>query len=157
EDNRIATIYVRGGKSFTDNLRTSALVRYVHKDSGLDGQSFSAPIAGKTYDDASRTRADIFLVAGSADLSLMDGKWETRATISYSGEERRGTGTSFSAATFPTAALSPNGADATRAKATLQSTYEFGQPQFVSYVTGFAEVKNESFKNPCEAACQPLQ
>ena len=27
EDNRIATIYVRGGKSFSDNLRTNAVAR----------------------------------------------------------------------------------------------------------------------------------
>jgi vitamin B12 transporter len=153
EDNHLTTAYVRAGKSLSNQLRVDGILRYLHKDSGLDGQAFSAPIAGLAYDDASRTSTDSYLIGGDGTLDLLDGRWTTVASLSYFREERRGVGTSFSASGFASAPLVPNGADATRSKATVKSTFEFGSSGFLSFLTGFLEAKEETYKNPCEAAC----
>ena len=140
------------GKEITSQFRVDGIARVIHKDSQLDGQAFRAPISGRTYDDASSTQLDSLFVGGIGTLSLNEGKWETVARLSYQRDERRGFGTSFSATNTANLLLSPNGSDSTRSKATVHSTFEFGTPDFVSYVTGFVEGKQETYKNPCEGA-----
>ncbi|HEY7800749.1 MAG TPA: TonB-dependent receptor [Hyphomonadaceae bacterium] len=152
EGNKIATAYLRGGKALSNVFRIDGIARYLNKDSELDGQAFSPPIAGLSYDDNSSTDQSQLLVGGSATLSLLDGGWETIASASYVDEERRNEGFSF-----PTGAPSPSGADASRTKFALQSTIEFGAPGFMSFLTGFAESKEETYQNPCPAFCSPQQ
>jgi outer membrane cobalamin receptor len=65
EGNRIANVYLRGGRAFGEVLRIDGIARYLNKDSELDGQSFSPPIAGLSYDDGSSTDHTQLL---SADL-----------------------------------------------------------------------------------------
>ncbi|HEV7691646.1 MAG TPA: TonB-dependent receptor [Hyphomonadaceae bacterium] len=165
EGNEIATLYLRGGKAFGDTFRIDGFARYLDKHTEMDGQAFNDPIPGRTYDDATTLDLKSYLLAGSGTLSLMDGRWETIASASLTRDERRGDLTSFPfflPGVTPTPAdlavpLDPNGADATRAKIALQSTYEFGADGFVSYVTGFAENKQETFKNACPGFCSPEQ
>lgn len=171
EGNQLATVYVRGGKAFAPIFRVDGFVNFLNKHTDLDGQAYNFPIAGKTYDDASEVDAERLLAAGSATLSLLDGRWETIFSASYQDEERRGQSTSFPYADpvfgppAPTAAalaainLSPSGADSTRTKATLQSTFEFGSDGFLSYLTGFAEAKEETYQNafPASPAQAPEQ
>jgi vitamin B12 transporter len=152
EGNKIATAYLRGGKAIGSAFRIDGIARYLNKDSELDGQAFSPPIAGLSYDDNSSTDQTQLLVGGSAMLSLLDGKWETIGSASYVDEERRNEGFSF-----PSGASSPSGADATRTKFALQSTIEFGVPGFVNFLTGFAETKEETYKNACPAFCTAQQ
>jgi vitamin B12 transporter len=152
EGNRIANVYLRGGKALSNVFRIDGIARYLNKDSELDGQAFSPPIAGLSYDDNSSTDQSQLLVGGSATLSLLDGKWETIGSASYVDEERRNEGFSF-----PGGAPSPSGADATRTKFALQSTIKFGAPGFGSFLTGFAESKEETYQNPCPAFCSPEQ
>ncbi len=156
EGNRVATAYVRGGKAINDMFRVDGMVRYLNKDSDLDGQAYNDPIPGQTYDDDTEAHQKQFLAGASATLSLLDGKWITTGSASYLDEERRSAFTNFPfllPGQVPTAddlddpALS-SGADATRTKFTLQSTYEFGAPGFVNYVTGFVENKRETYNDP---------
>jgi vitamin B12 transporter len=153
-----SAFYLRGGVG-SDNFHVDGFLNYLNKDAELDGQAFSAPIAGRTYDDASESSTQRLLAAGSATLSLMDGRWTTLFSASYLDETRRGRGTSFSGLANLGVALNPNGADATRTKGSIQSTYQFGADGFVSYVTGFVEGKQETFQNafPASAAQQPEQ
>ena len=156
EGNKIATVYVRGGKAFSPAFRVDGIARYLNRDAELDGQAFNFPIAGASYDDASATGTRQWLAGASATLSLLDGRWETIGSASYVDEERRGEGTSFPfllGPTLPTPAqlnvpLDANGADATRAKFALQSTLEFGAPAFLNFLTGFVEHKEETFHDP---------
>jgi len=165
EGNEIATLYLRGGKAFGDTFRIDGFARYLDKHTEMDGQAFNDPIPGRTYDDATTLDLKSYLLAGSGTLSLMDGRWETVASASLTRDERRGSLTNFPfflPGVTPTPAdlavsLDPNGADATRAKIALQSTYEFGAEGFVSYITGFAENKQETFKNACPGFCSPEQ
>lgn len=166
EGNKIGTVYLRGGWAATPMFRLDGIARYFNKDSDSDGQAFNFPIAGKTYDDASFTKARQLLVGGSGTLSLMDGKWITVGSASYVDEHRKGAGTSFPFLTgpaLPTAAqlaavtLDPSGTDATRRKFALESTYQFGGPDFVNYLTGFVENKKETFQNTCPSFCSPQQ
>lgn len=159
EGSDIVTVYLRGGKEITPLFRLDGIARFLTKDSGLDGQAYNFPIAGGTYDDASTTSQDQMLLGGSGTLNLMDGKWQTVASASYVDEKRRSTSTSFpffaGPALPPNAAgqmaavmLDPSGANATRTKYGLQSTYEFGSDGFVSYFTGFFENKKETYEDP---------
>jgi vitamin B12 transporter len=166
DGNRIATVYLRGGRALSNALRLDGIARYLNKDSELDGQAFGFPIAGLSYDDDSSVEQKQFLLGGSATLSLLDGRWETIASASHLGEQRRNEGTGFPffpGPGLPTPAelaainLSPAGADTTRTKAALQSTFEFGAPGFVSFLTGFAETKEETYKNTCPSFCSPEQ
>lgn len=159
EGNGIATVYLRGGKAINDAFRVDGIVRYLKKDSDLDGQAYNDPIPGKTYDDGAEAHQKQFLAGASATLSLLDGKWETTGAASYLDEERRSTVSNFPfllPGQAPTAddlddPLSPSGADATRTKFSLQSTYEFGAPGLVNYVTGFIENKKETYHDPFTA------
>ncbi len=159
EGNSIATVDLRGGKAINDTFRINGMARYLNKTSDLDGQAYNDPIPGQTYDDASDTRHKQFLAGASATLSLLDGKWETTGSASYVDERRRGSSSNFPfllPGQTPTAddlddPLSLNGADSTRTKFTLQSTYEFGGPGLLSYVTGFVENKKETYDNPFTA------
>ncbi len=157
EGNSIATLSLRGGKVISPIFRIDGIARYVAKASDQDGQAYNFPIAGRTYDDASNTRHNQLLVGASGTLSLMDGKWETIGAASYVDEERRSRLTDFPflfGPPVPTPAqllqipLSRSGSDATRTKLSLQSTYEFGAPGFVSYLTGFVENKKETYEQP---------
>lgn len=159
EGNRMATVYVRGGKEVTPVFRVDGIARYLNKDSELDGQAFNFPIPSATYDDASDTSHSQFLIGGSGTLSLMDGAWETVFSASYVDEKRRNSFTNFPFLTGPTlspanladiasATVDPSGADATRTKLAIQSTYQFGGPGFVSYLTGFVEDKEETYADP---------
>ncbi|MEQ1610830.1 MAG: TonB-dependent receptor [Hyphomonadaceae bacterium] len=159
EGNSIATVYLRGGKAFNDAFRVDGIARYLNKTSDLDGQAYNDPIPGQTYDDASDTRHKQFLAGASATLSLMDGKWETTASASHVDEKRRSSSSNFPfllPGQVPTAddlddPLSSSGADATRTKFTLQSTYEFGDANLLHYVTAFIENKEETYDNPFTA------
>ncbi|MEQ1607440.1 MAG: TonB-dependent receptor [Hyphomonadaceae bacterium] len=159
EGNSIATVYLRGGKAFNNAFRVDGVARYLNKNSDLDGQAYNDPIPGQSYDDASDTRHKQFLAGASASLSLMDGKWETTGAASYVDEQRRSTSSNFPfllPGQVPTAGdlddpLSLSGADATRTKFTLQSTYEFGGPNSLNFVTGFIENKKETYDNPFTA------
>lgn len=164
EGNQIGTLYVRGGKELSSIFRVDGIARYLSKQSDLDGQAYNFPIGGMTYDDASYTDAKQFLIGASATLSLLEGKWNTVLSGSYVNEERRGGGTNFPYADpvfgppAPTAAqvaaliVSPYGTDASRQKFALQSTYEFGGPGFVSYLTGFVESNEQKASNPYNTA-----
>lgn len=152
EGNKIATAYLRGGKALSNVFRIDGIARYLNKDSELDGQAFSPPIAGLSYDDNSSTDQAQLLVGGSATLSLLDGKWQTIGSASYVDDERRDDGISF-----PSGSPSPSGRDSTRTKFALQSTFEFGAPGFASFLTGFAETKEETYQNACPAFCSPEQ
>jgi len=159
EGNSIATVYLRGGKAFNDAFRVDGIARYLNKTSDLDGQAYNDPIPGQTYDDASDTRHKQFLAGASATLSLMDGKWEMTASASHVDEKRRSSSSNFPfllPGQVPTAddlddPLSSSGADATRTKFTLQSTYEFGDANLLNYVTAFIENKEETYDNPFTA------
>lgn len=159
EGNGIATVYLRGGKAINDVFHVDGIVRYLNKDSDLDGQAYNDPIPGKTYDDGAEMHQKQFVAGASATLSLLDGKWETTGAASYLDEERRSTASNFPfllPGQAPTAddlddPLSPSGADATRTKFSLQSTYEFGAPGLVNYVTGFIENKKETYDDPFTA------
>ncbi|RYG35084.1 MAG: TonB-dependent receptor [Burkholderiales bacterium] len=156
EGNEVATVYVRGGGAISDVLRVDGIMRYLKKDSDFDGQAYNDPIPGRTYDDNSQGKTNQLLMGASATLDLLDGKWITKASASYLDEERRSTTTGFPfylPGQIPTPVslavpLNSSGADASRTKFTLESTYEFGAPGFVSYITGFAENKKETYENP---------
>ncbi|HOZ26279.1 MAG TPA: TonB-dependent receptor [Hyphomonadaceae bacterium] len=156
EGNSTATVYLRGGKAINDTFRVDGIMRYLKKDAGLDGQAYNDPIPGQTYDDATETHQKQFLAGASATLDLLDGKWLTTASASYLDEERRSAFTNFPfllPGQAPTAddlddPASPSGADASRTKFTLESTYEFGAPGFVNYVTGFIASKKETYGDP---------
>lgn len=159
EGSKVATIYLRGGKEFTPIFRVDGIARYLTRDSDLDGQAYNFPIAGDSYDDASSTSQQQLLVGGSGTLNLLDGKWQTVVSGSYVDETRRNTSTSFPFFTGPTlpadapatlaaVTLDKAGADATRTKFALQSTYEFGGDGLVSYLTGFVESKKETYEDP---------
>ena len=163
EGNRAATVYLRGGVAATRSLRFDGFVNYLDKSSDGDGQAFSNPISGRTYDDASSTTTKRWLLAASGTLGLMNGRWITVLRGSYLDEKRRGDSTSFpffgpiTPATLAAVTLDPNGADATRTKATLESTYTFGGAGFLSHLTGFAESKRETYQNPFPSPFSPLQ
>lgn len=159
EGGDIVTAYLRGGGEITPLFRVDGIARFLTKDSGLDGQAYNFPIAGGTYDDASKTSQDQMLFGGSGAVNLMDGKWQTIASASYVDEKRRNTSTSFpffngptlpanAAAQMAAATLDRSGANATRTKYGLQSTFEFGSDGFVSYLTGFVENKKETYEDP---------
>lgn len=157
EGNKLAAVYLRGGKAVSDIFRIDGIVRYLNKHSEQDGQAFGFPIAGRTYDDASSTDHNQFVIGASGTLTLMDGKWETIGSASYLGEQRRNRLSDFpfifgppvpSPAALQQLPLFASGADSTRTKFMLQSTYEFGAPGFVSYLTGFAEHKEETYADP---------
>ncbi|HOY76248.1 MAG TPA: TonB-dependent receptor [Hyphomonadaceae bacterium] len=161
EGNQLGTLYVRSGKEISSILRVDGISRFVSKQSDLDGQAYNFPIGGMTYDDASFTDAKQWLVGASATLSLLDGAWNTILSGSYVDEERRGGGTNFpfvSGPPAPTAAavailgVSPYGTNASRQKFALQSTYEFGGPGFVSYLSGFVESNEQKASNPYNTA-----
>jgi vitamin B12 transporter len=159
EGNKIAAVYLRGGKALSSILRIDGIARYINKDSELDGQAFNFPIPGDAYDDASHVGARQYMLGASGTLSLLDGKWETVASASRVDESRRGAFINFPFFAGPT--LPPNaaailanvpfdisGTDAARTKFTLQSTLEFGAPAFLNFLTGFAEHKEETFHSP---------
>ncbi len=159
EGSDIVTGYLRGGKEITPLFRVDGIARFLTKDSGLDGQAYNFPIAGGTYDDASTTSQDQMLFGGSGTLNLLDGKWQTVLSASHVDEKRRSTSTSFpffsgptlpanAAAQMAAVTLDRSGANATRTKYGLQSTFEFGSDSFVSYLTGFIENKKETYEDP---------
>ena len=164
EGNSLATVYARGGKEITPIFRVDGIARYLNKKSDLDGQAYNYPIGGLTYDDASYTNATQLLVGASGTLSLLDGKWNTVLSGSYVDEERRGGGTDYpyadeffgppapSSSVVATLPVSPYGTDAKRTKFSLQSTYEFGGPGFLNFVTGFAEWNEQKASNPYNTA-----
>lgn len=159
EGARVTTLYLRGGGRISPEFRLDGLVRFLDRQGDLDGQAYSFPIAGRTYDDASRTWQDQLLIGGSAELSLMGGAWRTIARISQMEETRRNTATDFpyfsgptlpgdAAASLAAATLVRSGADTQRVSYGLQSTFEFGGPGLTSFLTGFIEYKREGYENP---------
>lgn len=163
EGSRATTVYLRGGIAAASSLRFDGFVNYLDKTSDGDGQAFSAPIAGLTYDDASASNTRRWIAAASGTLDLMDGRWITVLRGSYLDEARRGSTTSFpffgpiTPAVLAAVTLEQNGADATRFKATLESTYAFGGADFQSHLTGFAESKRETYQNPFPSPFSPRQ
>lgn len=156
EGNKVATIYARGGGAINDVLRVDGIMRYLKKDTELDGQAYGDPIMGKTYDDNSKVEHNQLLMGASATLDPLDGKWITKASASYLDEERRSwtTGLPFylpGEVPTPASLLVPldlSGADSSRTKLALESTYTFGTPDFLSYITGFVQHTREDYGNP---------
>ncbi len=134
EGNEVATLYLRAGAALSPVFKVGGFARYVDKSSDLDGFDFSGIPGrqGRTFDDASFSDTQDFNIAGDATLTLMDGVWETIASTSYTDSETDG-------GTF--------GSESSRTNFSVQSTFQFGGPGFLSYLTGFADHENETYRN----------
>src|SRR5690606_9572593 len=89
EGDRIATVYLRGGRTLSPALRVDGIARNVNKRSELDGQAFSAPIPGRAYDDASTVSNRQAQFGASATLNLLDDRWTTVLSAAHLDERRR--------------------------------------------------------------------
>lgn len=157
EGNEVTSFNIRGGVKITDILRATGVVRYVTKESDLDGQAFGFPIAGRTYDDASSTEHEQLMVGASATIDPYAGAWETVFSASHVDESRRSTFTDFPFLVGPPVPpagdlllipLTESGTDATRTTFSVKSTWEFGDDAFRSFLTGFGEVEDERYEDP---------
>jgi len=155
EGNEITTLNLRGGAKLSDMLRVTGIVRYSTRESGLDGQAFGFPIAGRAYDDASATEHEQTLVGASATLDPFNGAWETVFSASHVDESRRSSFTDFPFLVGPPVPspedlllipLTRSGTDATRATYGVKSTWSFGPEAFLSFLTGFAEAEEETYR-----------
>lgn len=157
EGNQITSFTARGGMAISDILHVKGLARYVKSDADLDGQAFNFPIADRSYDDASSTEHEQFVVGGSATLDPFDGFWETTLSASHVDESRRNLTTNFpfllgppvpSPADLLGVTLDESGADSTRTKVGILSTLRFGDAGFRHFLTGFAENEKETYDDP---------
>lgn len=144
EDAKLATVYLRGGVQLTPAFRLDGFTRFNRRQAGLDGQAFSGAIAGRSYDDDSRTRTTDVNIAVSGELDLLDGDWVTTGSATYSESDAAGVGFSF-----PSGSVSLSGSEASRQTAVLRSTYAFGPAGFASFLTGFIDSKLERYRNAC--------
>ena len=156
EGTAITTINARGGMSLTDALRVNGVVRYMTAESELDGQAYGFPIAGRTYDDPSRTNHEQIVIGASATFDPWDGAWETVVSLSHVDASRRNFLTDFpfligppvpSPADLLLVPVYESGTDSSRFTAAIQSTYAFGDEGFANFLTGFAEHENETYED----------
>lgn len=156
EGTAITTINARGGMNLTDALRVNGVVRYMTAESELDGQAYGFPIAGRTYDDPSRTNHEQIVIGASATFDPWDGAWETVVSLSYVDASRRNFLTDFpfligppvpSPADLLLVPVYESGTDSSRFTAAIQSTYAFGDKGFANFLTGFAEHENETYED----------
>ncbi len=156
EGTDITTVNVRAGMKLSDMLRVNGVARYMTAKSELDGQAYGFPIAGRTYDDASRTEHEQLVVGASATIDPWAGAWETLVSVSHVDASRRNRLTDFpylSGPPVPTPAelllvpLYTSGTDSSRFTAAIQSTYAFGDEGFASFITGFAEHEKETYED----------
>lgn len=140
EGNRNLTAYLSGGAEVSSALRFDGFVRYVDTHAETDAQDFSYTpgIQGLTYDDASETSTQSYNLAGSGTLSLLEDRWVTVASASYTYSRSKGEdgipGNEY-------------GDKAYRAKYGLQSSFKFGAESFRNTLTGFVENKKEWYRN----------
>ncbi|HEV7692746.1 MAG TPA: TonB-dependent receptor [Hyphomonadaceae bacterium] len=140
------TAYVSGGYGLSPTFRVDGFARYVKTHGEGDGQGCcGGTVDGLWYDDASEFDTETYNVAGTGTLSLMDGNWVTVFGANYTHST-----SDFNDHT----PFGTFGSEGERKKYTLQSSYKFGAPDFISTVTGFAELKQEEdgidFKNERE-------
>lgn len=156
EGSEITTVNARAGMIVTDYLRVNGVARYTTSDSELDGQSYGFPIAGRTYDDPSRSTHEQLVVGASATFDPWDGAWETVLSVSNVDAKRRNWLTDFPflfGPPVPTPAqllqvpVYTSGADSSRFTAAIRSTYAFGDENFASFLTGFAEHEKETYND----------
>ena len=142
--------------SLTDALRVNGVVRYMTAESELDGQAYGFPIAGRTYDDPSRTNHEQIVIGASATFDPWDGAWETVVSLSHVDASRRNFLTDFpfligppvpSPADLLLVPVYESGTDSSRFTAAIQSTYAFGDEGFANFLTGFAEHENETYED----------
>ena len=114
------------------------------------------PIAGRTYDDPSRSTHEQVVVGASATFDPWDGAWETVLSVSNVDAKRRNWLTDFPflfGPPVPTPAqllqvpVYTSGTDSSRFTAAIQSTYAFGDDNFASFLTGFAEHEEETYED----------
>jgi len=156
EGTQITTVNARAGLIVSDILRVNGVARYSTSESELDGQSYGFPIAGRTYDDPSRSTYDQVVVGASATLDPWDGAWETVLSVSHVDAKRRNWLTDFPFLFGPPVPtpeqllqvpVYTSGTDSSRFTAALQSTYTFGDDNFRSFLTGFAEHEEETYED----------
>jgi vitamin B12 transporter len=156
EGTAITTINARGGMNLTDALRVNGVVRYMTAESELDGQAYGFPIAGRTYDDPSRTNHEQIVIGASATFDPWDGAWETVVSLSHVDASRRNFLTDFpfligppvpSPADLLLVPVYESGTNSSRFTAAIQSTYAFGDEGFANFLTGFAEHENETYED----------
>ena len=156
EGHDLTTLSLRGGLSVSDTLRVRGFLRQVRASSRLDGQAYSYPIAGRTYDDASGTRSDQLLAGASATFDPFGGIWESTLSLSRLQDERRSWLTDFpflSAPPVPAAGdllavpVTDSGSRSSRLRLGAQSTITMGQAPFASFLTGFAEQEEERYSD----------
>jgi vitamin B12 transporter len=157
EGNTITAINARGGLRLDENVRIAGIVRYVTKESDVDGQAFGFPISGQTYDDASKTSHEQLTIGASAVLDPWDGAWETTLSASHVDESRGSWLTDFpflvgppvpSPADLGAIPLYQTGSDSTRLRLGVVSTVRFGEDNLAHFITGFAEHEEETYKDP---------
>lgn len=156
EGSEITTINARAGTVLTDWLRVNGVARYSTADSELDGQAYGFPIAGRTYDDPSRSTHEQVVLGASATIDPWNGAWETIVSVSNVDVERRNWLTDFPflfGPPVPTPAellqvpVYTSGTDSSRFTAGVQSTLRFGDENFASFLTGFAEHEKEVYED----------
>ena len=156
EGSEITTINARAGTILTDWLRVNGVARWSASDSELDGQAFGFPIAGRTYDDPSRSTQEQLVLGAYATIDPWNGAWETIISVSNVDAERRNWLTDFPflfGPPVPTPAellqvpVYTSGTDSSRFTAGVQSTLRFGDDNFASFLTGFAEHEKETYED----------
>lgn len=156
EGSEITTINARAGTILTDWLRVNGVARWSSSDSDLDGQAYGFPIAGRTYDDPSRSTHEQTVLGASATIDPWNGAWETIVSVSNVDAERRNWLTDFPflfGPPVPTPAellqvpVYTSGTNSERFTAGIQSTFRFGDDNFASFLTGFAEHEKETYQD----------
>lgn len=140
EGNRNLTAYLSGGAEVSPVLRFDGFARYVDTHAETDAQDFSYTpgIQGLTYDDASETSTQSYNLAGAGTLSLLEDRWITVASASYTHSHSTGEdGTPGG----------EYGSKSYRAKYGLQSSFKFGGEGLRNTLTGFVENKKEWYQN----------
>ena len=155
EGNTVTSVNLRGGAALSDAWNIRGVARYLKSKSDTDGQAFGIPIAGRTYDDASRTDHEQTVVGASATYDPFDGVWETTLSASYVDETRVNRTTNFPflfGPPIPTPAdlllipLDVSAVDSTRTKFGVLSTLRFGADGFKNFLTGFVEREEETYE-----------